>query len=279
MKILLPTLSFVIALLFLNNCTIEEPEFGSRQGDSLFFSGHWWNIKKYEEIQWGPGPNYFSANPNHVWVDDKDRLHLTISNSDGKWFATEVISTDTMGYGTYRFTILGDFVNMPENITLGLFTWDDNTFSEAGNSEVDIEMSKWGVDSTEQTLNYAVQPVAFGGDYFSERNHNPEVADVSVLNGLSTHEFTWLPNKISWKSYSGDKPDEAKVIASWFFDDTNQARVKNENGNSSEPIIIPIPGETTNTRINYWLQTFISRAPIDGKQHEVMITNFEYQSW
>jgi hypothetical protein len=278
MRVLIPTLSFVFALLFLNNCTLEEPELGSRQGDSLFFSGRWWTIKKYEDITWGPGPNYFSANPNHVWVDEKDRLHMTISPFDGKWFATEIISADTMGYGTYRFTILGDFVNMPENVTLGLFTWDDNTFYEAGNSEVDIELSKWGVDSTIQTINYAVQPVAFGPVY-EERHHNPIIDNPEILNGLTTHEFTWLPNKISWRSYEGEKPDEAKLISSWEFDNTNQARVKNENGNSSEPIVIPKPGETTNTRINYWLQTYISRSPTDGQAQEIMVTNFEYQSW
>jgi len=277
MKRTFPFLILIASFFVFSRCEIEEPESGRREGNKLHFSDRWWTIKDYKDNTWGPGPNYFSTNPNHVWVDDRDRLHMTISQQDNRWYATEIISEDTMGYGTYRFTILGDFVNMPENVTLGLFTWDDNSFFEAGNSEVDIEMSKWG-DSTQQTLNYAVQPVAFS-QVFKERHSNPKVENVEVLNGLSTHEFTWTPNKISWRSYKGEVASDENLIATWEFDQDNPARVKEENGMKSKAIVIPEPGETTNTRINYWLQTWISTGPTDGKEQEVIITRFDYTSW
>lgn len=201
---------------------------------------------------------------------------MTISNRDEKWFATEVISADTMGYGTYTFTVVGDLTNIPENITLGLFTWDNNSFQEAGNSEVDIEFSKWGDTATNQTLNYAVQPVAFGPT-FKERVTRAQLEDVEDIIGISTHEFTWTPRLISWKSYKGEEKKEDNQIAEWSFDLDNPARVKNEGGKSSDPIIIPKPGKTTNTRINFWIQTWLGAAPADGLRHEVIIKEFEYQ--
>ena len=209
-------------------CEQEEPENISRTGDSLFFAGEYWTIKEYVTSFQGPGPNYFSSNPNHVWVDSRGRLHMTISNKDSKWFATEVISTENTGYGTYRFTVLGNFTEMPENITLGLFTWDNNTFTEAANSEVDIELSKWGDTNTVQSLTYAVQPVNFG-TYFAERTSNPELDEPTNLDGLTTHEFTWTESLITWKSYKGDKAIPENEIAEWSFDDKMQARVKSEN--------------------------------------------------
>lgn len=277
MKLLSQVLITSFLFTWLTSCEQPDPKFGIRTGDSLFFADRYWEIKKYETSLMGPGPNYFSTDPNHVWVDTKGRLHMTISNRDGRWFATEVVSTDTMGYGTYTFTVLGDLVNIPENITLGLFTWDNNTFLEEANSEVDIEFSKWGDTSSNQTLHYAVQPVAFG-PVFEERMENAHVEDFNVFNGTSTHQFTWTPNKITWSSYRGEKVDDKQQIASWEFDDSNPARIKYENGVESKPIVIPKPGRTTNTRINFWVQTWINIGPSDGEEYEIMVTDFRYKS-
>lgn len=273
---MMQVLATIALLTCVMACEQPDPKFGTRTGDSLFFADRYWEIKKYETSLMGPGPNYFSTDPSHVWVDSKGRLHMTISNKDGRWFASEVVSTDTMGYGTYTFTVLGDLVNIPENITLGLFTWDNNTFLEDGNSEVDIEFSKWGDTASNQTLHYAVQPVAFG-PVFEERMENAEVEDFNVFNGTSTHQFTWAPDKIVWNSYRGGEVDEEQRIATWEFDDDNPARIKYENGVESKPIVIPKPGRTTNTRINFWVQTWINMGPSDGKEYEVMVTDFEYK--
>ncbi|MCB0736994.1 MAG: hypothetical protein KDC92_05740 [Bacteroidetes bacterium] len=276
MKVL-PSLSVFgfLAFAIFSGCKQEAPENPTRMGDSLYFSGRYWTIKKYENAQWGPGPNYFSAHPSDVWVDSKDQLHLTISNRDNKWFSTEVVSTDTFGYGTYRFTIIGDMYEIPKNVTLGLFTWDDNTFLEAANSEVDIELSKWGAD-TVQTLNYAVQPVAFGPT-FPERNYRAQLEDPTIVDGVTTHEFTWKPNIITWRSYAGEERTDKNLIAEWSFDDSMPARVKNENGNSSKPITVPKPGNTTNARMNYWIHTWINAAPTSGEREEVIIKSFEFE--
>jgi hypothetical protein len=245
-----------------------------RTGDTLTFSGRQWVIK-YSESPVGPGPNFFSKRPSDVFIDSKGRLHMKIVQHDKKWYATEVVTLDNLGYGTYIFTVIGDLVNIPENIVLGLFTWDNNTFADQANSEIDIEFAKWNDASNPYTLHYSAQPVNFG-PYYPERTHNPET-NPDHLIGKSTHAFTWTDTLVSWKSYTGGTFGEGELIAEWTFDLNNPARVKNENGNSSAPIIIPAPGNTTNARINFWILPGISTAPTDGQEHEVIIESFEYQ--
>ena len=42
-------------------------DFG-RVGDSVRFAGRDWKVKIYENQKWGPGPNYFSGNPNDIYL-------------------------------------------------------------------------------------------------------------------------------------------------------------------------------------------------------------------
>ena len=114
------------------------------------------------------------------------------------------------------------------------------------------------------------------GPYYPERTHDADTPDGSLV-GVSTHSFfgpiasssgTVIPAKVS------------TLITSLLpgFDLDNPPRVKNENGISSDPIIIPAPGETTNARINFWIMTWISAGPSDGLEHEVVIRSFSYQA-
>lgn len=260
----------------LSGCRQSDPEdVLDRIGDVVYFSGYAWDVKISDNVLLGPGPNYFSGYYEDVFVDDQGYLHMRIAEHGGKWYSSEVVSQMAMGYGTYTFVVQGDLENIPENITLGLFTWDNNTFFEEANSEVDIEFSKWGDTALDNTLHYSVQPVNFG-PYYPERTHNPDT-ETGDLVGVSTHLFTWTDTLITWNSYRGDSEDPADLIATWRFDLDNPARVKNENGNSSEPIVIPAPGATTNARINFWLLPWVSTIPTDGLEQEVVIRRFDYQ--
>ncbi|MFT4662708.1 MAG: hypothetical protein ACI8XB_003001 [Patiriisocius sp.] len=249
----------------------DPPDFG-RFGDVVKFSGLNWDVKTSENTI-GPGNNFFSGFHEDVYVDDNGYLHMKIAEHGDRWYSSEVISQDTMGYGTYSFTVEGDFTTLPDNVVVGLFTWDNNTFLEEANSEVDIEFSKWGADK-ENTLQYGVQPIAFSGDYFAERVYNPD--NVSEIAGVSTHLFHWTDTLITWESYTGDAQIEANKFNEWSFDLTNPARVKVEGGQSSQPIIIPAPGSTTNARINFWLLTYISPGPSGGETQEFIVRSFDY---
>jgi hypothetical protein len=66
------------------------------------------------------------------------------------------------------------------------------------------------------------------------------------------------------------------VIATWKFDLNNPARVKQEGGITSAPIIIPAPGTTTNARMNLWLMQDQNAGPTGGQTYEVVIRSFTY---
>jgi hypothetical protein len=267
-------LILLMILIFIGmGCEQSDPPDYGRDGDRVTFSGRSWTVKTGSGLM-GPGPNWFSNSYSDVFIDEKGRLHMKIAEHDGKWYATEVVSDENLGYGTYIFTIIGDLANIPENIVLGLFTWDNNTFYEQANSEVDIEFSKWGNAENNNPLTYSVQPVSFG-TFYSERTHQAVVTP-SDLIGASTHGFTWTDTLITWKSYAGYKFGEGELLAEWSFDLNNPARIKAEDGNTSLPIVIPAPGSTTNARINFWILTSIAAKPTDGLEHEVIIDSFQY---
>jgi hypothetical protein len=269
--------SFLLLLLLAttliwSGCKQSDPnDVLGRKGDVVHFAGRKWDVKSGYN---GPGPNTFSKDYESVWVDENGYLHLTILKKGAEWFSSEVISQDTMGYGTYVWTIQADPVKFASNVVLGLFTWDNNTFYEEANSEVDIEFSKWGGNDQTNVLTTSVQPVWFG-TYYPERTHVHEL-DSALLRGVTTHLFHWTDTLITWKSFRGKEWRNAEPMATWDFDLDHPARIKSENGQNSVPIVIPGPGSTTNARMNFWTQTYLAYGPSNGLEHEVVIQNFEY---
>lgn len=265
-------LYLLTCLLLASACEQSDPVFNGRDGDLLQFAGRTWEIK-HAPFLMGPGGNYFSDHPNDVFIDNKGYLHLSVVRRDGVWKCTEVISKDTMGYGTYVWTIQGNPVDIDRNIILGLFTWDNNTFREQANSEVDIEFAKWGDPQVANTLQYGVQPIFFG-PYYAERVDKPTTSSANWI-GVSTHSFTWTDSLITWASWRGDQYNNGPPDASWSFDLNNPPRVKFENGLESVPIVIPAPGNTTNARMNLWLLEGFG-GPFVPVRHELIIQDFQY---
>ncbi len=273
LKIFVVTFWSFLILLGTLGCEQVEPQFNARKGNTLQFAGREWTIKHYFSRTQGPGNNYFSDHPNDVWIDKNGHLHLSIRFRNGRWECTEVVSKDKMGYGTYIFTVQGDLRNLDPNVVLGLFTWDTHNHEQA-NSEVDIEFSKWGILDETKTLQYGVQPIHFS-EYFAERVHKPE-GDHGIWTGVSTHGFTWTDTLITWESYVGEEYGVGELISSWSFDLNNPARVKVEGNISSEPVIIPAPGDSTEARMNFWLMKGFAEGPVRKVPHEVIIRNFQY---
>ena len=262
------------ALFVLSSCQQSDPPSFGRSGTEVYFSDMVWDVKVYENQTHGPGPNYFSPYEDDIFVDEDGYLHMRIANHDDKWFSSEIVSRKITGYGKYKWVIEGDFVNVPSNTVVGLFTWDNTTFFSDGNSEIDIELSKWGNASDPNTLQYAVQPVFFG-DYYAERVRQ-QITEPADLIGVSTHVFNWTDTLVTWYSYKGDTEDESALIGSWSFDLDNPPRVKEEGGNQSDPIVIPAPGPETNVSINFWTLPWIADGPEGGEEQEYIVRSFDY---
>ena len=246
----------------------------SNCSDPMYFSGQSWTIKAYENSTWGPGPNYFSGRSSDVYVDNDGFLHLNIAQHNGRWYSTEVISEETMGYGVYTWVVDAQLEQMEANTVLGLFTWDNNTFQTQGNSEVDVEVARWGDINEQDILLYSVQPV-WSGPYKPERTQKINTPTGS-LNGVTAHRLVWTDSLITWKSWE-DHADGPNEIGSWSFDLNNPPRTKDEGGQTSDPIIIPAPGATTHARMNLWL--FNGAAPTNGQPYEVIIRLFSYEPY
>lgn len=273
---IIPALTALL-LLPIYSCKQSDPPDGKnrviRDSGDLVFSGYGWNIKSSTGPV-GPGPNYFNGSDSMVWVDSKGYLHLRIARINGRWQSSEVICTENSGYGTYVFCLESDVANFNERVVLGLFTWDDNSFQEQANSEVDIEFSKWFRANDSLTLTYSIQPVIFDNPIaYSERSFKP-VMQVSKLKQPSTHIFNWRADQVIWNSYTGSVYPGGSPLASWSFNLNNPVRTKIEGGRVSNPIIIPAPGATTRARMNLWLLNGL--PPSDGKPVEVVIRSFEY---
>lgn len=170
--------------------------------------------------------------------------------------------------------MISNVADIEKNVVYGFFTWDNTSFLEQANSEVDIEFSKWGKSSDSLTLTQSVQPVWFNipAPYIERTNH-PQI-NINKIRFPSSHAFTWTDSLITWKSYEGTDYPGTNLIASWRFDKNNQARTKLEGGKESNPIVIPKPGSDTHARINLWLLNGI--APSDNKEVELIVKEFKF---
>lgn len=74
-------------------------------------------------------------------VDQSGWLHLKVREEAGRWWAAEVVSVGSFGFGEYAFEVDGAATDVDQSAVLGLFTWsDDNAFAHR---EIDIEISRW----------------------------------------------------------------------------------------------------------------------------------------
>ena len=210
---------------------------------TIDFSGLTWNVKSSGSEAWGPGPNRFSDAASNVWVDDAGRLHLAITYDNGVWKSAEVITQQSFGYGTYRFTIDSPVDGLDPNVVLGLFTWnDDPAFNHR---EIDIEFSRWGNPLDATNAQYTVQP------YTSSANLTRWTLQPGY--SASSHSWRWSSRSVAFQSSAF-----GNQIKQWSY--TRRAG-------------IPKPGGE-NPRINLWL--FRGAAPQNGLPVEVIIGKFEF---
>src|SRR3989442_12920365 len=126
------------------------------------FSGYTWSVKT-STGKVGPGPNYFSDSTSSVWVDAQGRLHMKILKNKGRWYCSEVILQESLGYGTYRFYLDSAVDGLDPSVVLGLFTWNDAP--DYNHREIDIEFSRWG-SVNNQNAQYVVQPYNLAQNIF-----------------------------------------------------------------------------------------------------------------
>jgi hypothetical protein len=206
----------------------------------LSFGGYQWAVKQ-SSGRVGPGPNYFSGSPSNVWVDAAG-LHLTIQKgARNRWSATEVISRQSFGYGTYEWTVASRVDNLDRNVVLGLFTWNDAP--AYAHREIDIEFARWSNASDPTNGQYVVQP-------YDAPGHLVRITQGPLAS--TTQRFTWRPGSVTFESLAG-----TTVVASWTYTGSD----------------VPVPGGE-NARMNLWL--FRGLAPSNGQPVEIVLSSFRH---
>jgi hypothetical protein len=216
---------------------------------TIQFSGYTWNVKNGSHL--GPGPNNWSR--NNVWVDASGFLHLKITKdtATGKWYCAEVSTQQTFGFGKWQFWVEGRIDKMDKNVVLGLFNYSGND----GFDEMDIEWARWGNNSY-PNCNYTVWPATTG---FNNYSYTEEVA---LTGKNTTQRFTRTDSSVSFQSLQGftNNTGSNNILASATC--TNPP-------NSISTLAMP-------AYINLWL--FQGHAPINGKEVEIIIHKFSYNS-
>ena len=143
------------------------------------WKGHTWQVTS------GAMAGVANGSPSNVSVDGSGYLHLKITNTSGTWTASELFTTDNLGFGTYQWQVDGPIDVYDKNVVLGLFPYGPAAgIGKDGTNEIDIEFSRWG---------QANGPNADWTDYPLSGTTQGETSFSFSLDGgtLSTSRFVW----------------------------------------------------------------------------------------
>eukprot|EP00117_Sycon_ciliatum_P021492 scpid79739/ scgid18822/ len=215
------------------------------------FSGRTWVVKDSGAGFWGPGPNRWSSSSDNVWVDGQGHLHMKVTNASGQWYAAEVITAESLGFGRYEWEIGSAQPDNPwePNAVLGLFTWSDEPAYT--HREIDVEVAKWSDPNRSSNSQFVVQPHGR-----SEHLKRFRTAPVSGAR----HSFTWRPNRVDFLSTW----DAGRGNITWSFANGTGRQVPQAGGE--------------NARINLWLTPNSTVGPQTGQEIEVVVVRFAFTS-
>jgi len=206
------------------------------------FSGYEWSVKSSVSAV-EPGPNYFADSADNVWLDGSGQLHLRLTRRAGRWYAAEVVSVRSFGYGRYTFALASPVATLNPNTVLGLFTYSPDP--EYGHREMDVEFSRWSDPSTPLNAQFVLQPWNLPG-----HRHRFSLAPTAS----SVHSFEWGPDSIAFTSRDGS----GAPLEAWSYPSRD----------------VPRPGDEK-ARMSLWLVD--GRAPPDGSEVEVVVRAFTFE--
>ena len=228
-------------IVWFDDCSLYQVPAGT-----IDFAGRTWQVADWPGT---PGENYFST--NCVWVDSNGWLHMALKKMYGIWHCPALETTNSLGFGEYRWYLNTPLELMDSNLVVGLFTYAQESTFGTNQNEVDIEVSHAFPGTQTNCLLYTVQPYTIGGNGYQH--------PLETTNDITTHRFFWRPDRIDWQSYYGhtDTPADDQFLAGWRF---------NRRG-------IPIE---TNERamMNLWL--FETNMPASTQNLELVIRDFVF---
>jgi hypothetical protein len=195
------------------------------------------------------------GSPSNVSVDSDGYLHLKITNTGGTWTASELFTTDQLGFGTYQWQVDSPIDRFDKNVVLGLYPYGPAAgIGQDGTNEIDIEYSVWG------------HAGGVNGDWTDYPSSGKTIGETSYnfsLNGgtYSTSRFIWNTTSIQDFLFTGFQPisSTTDLVKTWTYAPPDPAT--------------NIPQQAMPLGINLWC---FDAPPSDGKDVEVIIRDFEF---
>ena len=78
----------------------------------------------------------------NVWLDGDGRLHLLLTERDGRWTSADIRLTRSLGYGTYSFDVR-DTSQLDPSAAFSMYTFDP-LGSDQNFRELTVDVSRWG---------------------------------------------------------------------------------------------------------------------------------------
>jgi hypothetical protein len=222
---------------------------GGAHAANLQWAGRSWKVTS------GGMAGVAEGSPSNVSVDSDGYLHLKITNTAGTWTASELFTTDMLGFGTYQWQVDGPIDRFDKNVVLGLYPYGPAAgIGQDGTNEIDIEYSVWG------------HAGGVNGDWTDYPSTGKTIGETSYnfsLNGgtYSTSRFIWNATSIQDFLITGFQPvgSTTDLVKTWTYappDPTTN-----------------IPQQAMPLGINLWC---FDAPPSDGKDVEVVIRDFEF---
>src|SRR5579862_6696571 len=214
----------------------------------LVWKGHTWHVTS------GGMAGVCQGDPNNVTIDANGYLHFKISNNGGTWTASEMFTTDKLGFGTYQWQVDGPIDKYDKNIVLGLFPYGPAAGIGAdGTNEIDIEYSRWG------------QANGVNGDWTDYPNSGKTIGELSynftLDSTLSTSRMIWTSASIQDFLIGGLQPVDSTtgLIKTWTYAPQNASTNIPQN---------PMP-----LGMNLWC---FDGPPSNGQPIEIVIRDFQF---
>lgn len=209
------------------------------------WSGREWLVK-YGAGR-APGPNRWST--DNVSVDADGALHLRIArDASGQWSCAEIWSVEPLGWGTYRFDVVGDIDQLPPEAVLGLYNYRRPEGAGQPTSEIDIEIAQWADPAANRGSFTLWGDTTVGGPLSTFS------FPLRLFGTYTSHAFDWRSDSVRFESRHGRGPSGAPIA-------TREERPAAGTGSDTRPV-----------HLNFWL--FQGKPP--PRPLEVVIRRFSY---
>ncbi len=215
----------------------------------IWFSGRDWSVRSSTEEQ-RPGPSLWSDSQDSVWVDADGRLHLALVEEEGQAWAAEVSLRESLGLGTYVFSLDSPVRQPNEFVVAGLFARD--VLTERENKEFDIELARWA-DPDGHDAQYVLAPWELAG--------NGDVFTVGPLYEPTVHACEWQEDRHLFTSAVGRAwpPAAEDLLHTWEYDGPS--------------VMVP---DNEQVRINLWLFRYLEPPASAAHDVELVLSRFDF---